>query len=144
MSADRLREAARVLRERAEAASSGPWVAFDSHDEHYNTQDEAGWWWVWRKDALPFYGGVMEMQSHPADCVVGACESTDGHSGEKERKDAEFIATMDPELAGDLADWLDHEASRVGRTLDGATGHAWLAPNPSALAIADKILGGES
>jgi hypothetical protein len=43
-----------------------------------------------------------------------------------------------------LADWLDAEAYRISRTIDGGTGRTWHEAHPASLAVADAILGGAS
>lgn len=79
MSAERLRAAAALLRERAEAATPGPWEAGENE---------------------PL--GIM-----PPDFGIWMPEV--GHDGalvEKE-SDATFIAMMNPTVALAVADWLD-------------------------------------
>ena len=97
MSADRLREAAALLRERAGAAPGGPWV----YSETGNIVDGPT--------------GV-EVRSHETGrpVMTGAYDSHDGYA-------AAYIAMMQPPVAMALADWLDHaaEASDYGEVCPG-------------------------
>lgn len=81
--AERLREAARVLRWRASFATPGPW-------ETFRRGDPDG----------PF--GVTAEESGDID--------PDIFDGAPRRGDATYIATMHPGVALALADWLDAEA----------------------------------
>ena len=113
MSSDRLREAARVLRERAEAATPGPWEATD------NFGHDAGRAYVIPSDPeIPTY--VSAGGSPDEDC------------------DAAYIATVHPGVGLALADWLDIYADlqdeHVGVGIDG--------PRTQGHVIADLILGG--
>ena len=83
MSAARLREAAKVLRERAEAATPGPW-----RGEYSGKTGPV----------------VMNAESHNALDHVAKCSHFRPHS------DAAYIATMHPGVGLALADWLDTEA----------------------------------
>lgn len=86
MSADRLREAARVLRERAEAATPGPWC-----DEYSGRTGPV----------------VMDAESRNALDHVAKCSHFRG------RIDAAYIATMHPGVGLALADWLDYAAATL-------------------------------
>ena len=80
MSADRLREAAKTLRQRAEAATPGPWIAEYSKKSGHC---------------------VIDAESRNAlDSVVRATHFRDVG-------DATYIATMHPLVGLALADWLD-------------------------------------
>lgn len=88
MSADRLREAAKVLRERAEAATPGPW------EIQQGTPTMGGGTWTLRTAGQPGIRlGVHEYQHGPGN--------------------ADYIATVHPGVGLALADWLDYEASIV-------------------------------
>ena len=136
MSAQRLRDAAKVLRERAEAATPGPWHLFGM----------AG---VGAKD----FEVVDERR-----VVCDGCEETVDRMGCYLREDATYIATMHPGVALALADWLDDQADRAaeheavwesgkrqypkaweGRTVEGNVQHHYAHP----LTVADLILGAE-
>src|SRR5690606_35131009 len=126
VSADRRREAAKVLLERAEAATQGPWEATDSFGH------DAGRAYV-----------------VPCDPEIPTYVSAGGSPDED--RDAEYIATMHPGVGLALADWLD----TVGAD-EWAHGPSCLTPCDEcdddpyapharrALAIADLILGGKS
>lgn len=124
MSAARLREAAKVLRERAEAATPGPWVTHpvgaraDVRGLPENTSHD------YRGNAVATAG----------DSEFGACPA----------KDAHYIATMHPGVGLALADWLEAQGTHVGSyycetqcELDGCD------ETKTALRLADLILGGE-
>ena len=119
MSAARLREAAKVLRERAEAATPGPWQAV------------AGAWGL--PSDGPDHMRVLQPPHHNASDALARLEY-DRQGGD----DAAYIATVHPLVGLALADWLDAEADeqRWGRTRD------FDAEGISAR-IADLILGGE-
>lgn len=83
---DRLREAARVLRQRAWAATPGPWIAEYSKPS-----------------------GHCVIDAESTNCLDSVARAT--HF--RDSRDARFIATMHPGVALALADWLD-EAGQVG------------------------------
>ncbi len=91
--AETLREAGRLMRERAQAATPGPW-------EH--KQPEGDWHWVWVA-GVPTYAGVAE------------CQITDGSDLNQEGRDAAHIASWHPAVALAVADWLDEEAAWTGQ-----------------------------
>jgi hypothetical protein len=78
----------------ASAASPGPWVVKDIGDHEFTSDDDKGWWWVWQESALPYYGGVVQIDHTPG--AVGVASITDARQGAKERADAEHIARCDP------------------------------------------------
>lgn len=78
MSSDTLRRAAALMRERAEAATPGPWEA---------QQDGSGGWWI----EAPYTATIAELD---IDYSVP-------------QADAEHIAGMHPAVALAVADWLD-------------------------------------
>ena len=112
-----LREAARLMRKRAEEATPGPWHALKSGDgqECY----------VISRD----YGQVatgMHDEPDAAEFVLI----------ERDQRDADHIASMNPLVAFALADWLEAEADRA------ATG-VWAlhALTPGPLKFARTYLG---
>lgn len=89
MTAERLRAAATTLRERAGAATPGPWKtwAMDVLADPVGNSD--------LDDAIPVARGLMP-------------------DGQKPRThNTDFIAMMSPPVAVALADWLDAEANAV-------------------------------
>ncbi len=124
MSAQRLRDAAKVLRGRAEAATPGPWIAEYSKKSGHC---------------------VIDAESRNAlDSVARATHFRDVG-------DATFIATMHPGVALALADWLDSVAGRatdIANTLI-LSGQAWAVARANvagldhATTVADLILGAE-
>lgn len=89
MSADLLREAASKMRERAEAATPGPWVAYGDH-------------LVWPSNKGP-------AANDPVLAMLG-----DAHDDS-----AEHIASWHPAVALAVADWLDEEADSWTGDEDG-------------------------
>jgi hypothetical protein len=112
MSAERLRQAASLLRERAEAATPGPW------------QLDGPFWWR-GGDTNPDCTTVITAGVDRLPVVV---LPEDRDRRDTSDADAAFIATASPAVALALADWLDDQVDRWGWT------------NP-ALAVADAILG---
>lgn len=89
MSAQRLRDAAKVLRERAEAVPESPWYAVHLNGEHlYMNPDDH----TWVVDSGPSF----------------ICDLNGDHAGRAEV--ATYIATMHPGVALALAEWLDAAA----------------------------------
>lgn len=118
MSADRLREAARVLRERAQAATSGPWEASTSTNPTYVAQ----------------VGHLAERDpSYIAAC--GPASVGGDHA-------ASYIATVHPGVGLALADWLDTAANNAERN-GWMAGYTEAMRGTSAVRIADLILGGD-
>ena len=132
MSADRLREAAAVLRERAEAATPGPWEADGGEISQHWSRPEP-----WQ----PVASGEVACMAY---CYGGSARGIDRD------EDAAYIAMMHPPVALALADWLD-----VAGADEWAHGPHCLTPcydcddDPraphirSALAVADAILGSD-
>lgn len=76
-----------------EAATPGPWVAYDHSDGTYTSENNEGWWWVWQESRLPYYGGVLTVEDAGAPYgAIGEAGITDQRDGNQERADAEFIA----------------------------------------------------
>jgi len=117
MSTDRLRQAANVLRERAEKATPGPWR------EEYSGKTGPV---------------VLDVESHNAlDHVAKCCHYRAGF-------DAAYIATVHPGVGLALADMLDTVAHHVG-TFD-CEAHCepdGCSTVRESDRIADLILGGE-
>src|SRR5690349_8101308 len=88
MSADLLREAAALMRSRAEGATGGRWVV--SGDGIYVNPDWTDEGWL-TYDAL-----VAEVSDSPDEAVT--------------EDDAEHIASWHPAVALAVADWLDDHA----------------------------------
>lgn len=112
---DRLREAARVLRERAEAATPGPWTFKD-----------------------PF---ISASTPDGEDCVVTAADDGAGAMGGIVYvPDGRYIATMHPGVTLAVAEWLD----LVAEVFPGSGSQTWdeLAEAFPFLRVADAILGG--
>lgn len=132
MSAQRLRDAAKVLRELAGATEPGPWET--------------------RR------GGLIARASTSPRLVWPSHASADGQYWEdqRERNDATaaYIATMSPPVALALADWLDSVAGRATDIADTLvlSGPAWawavaranVAGLVEASKVADLILGADS
>lgn len=120
MSAQRLRDAAKTLRERAEAATPGPWRAME-HDNY------------------PGDEGVALLGSAPT--VTGSHMIGYFHVGEQAQMEADgaLAATMHPGVALALAQVLESLAfdREVNDEIDGRT---W----SELLAVADLILGSQS
>ena len=125
MSADRLRQAARVLRERAEAASEGEWRPFRSGLKGVDA--------AWIVDSGPTFIASTQIDS------------------ERGKADATYIATVHPGVGLALADWLDaigaywalvEESGEPARDADGWEVSFDETLDSHALRIADLILGG--
>lgn len=127
MSAELLREAAALMRERAEGATDGGWQTYvDPHD-----------------DSIVFdqYGtGVQSATTHDVVC----------YSGQVYSRDAAHIASWHPAVAFAVADWLDVVASRNEALLssfaEGSRAGAVTAAENTlgwteALAVASAYLG---
>jgi hypothetical protein len=88
--AEKLRRAAKVLRERAEAATPGPWYV----DPKSRGADVRG---------LP----ENTSYDYRGDSVATAADGDFGACG---TEDATYIALLDPTVALAVADWLEFEA----------------------------------
>lgn len=131
---DDLREAARLMRERAEAATPGPWdrpltVRYKNVVTAWKPADEPRREW---------------LDGRPERCAVVTTPTWDTGKFMRQRggRDLEHIAAWHPGVALAVADWLDGEASfRVAAHDFGLTGGAvTLGPDP-ALAVARAFLG---
>lgn len=100
MSADVLRRAAALMRERAEAATPGPW----------------------ERVTHPRFGPQGAVRTPNGDLNISAYTEPYRSS-----EDALHIASWHPTVALAVADWLDHEAGYVEAhqaSPDGTTKHA--------------------
>lgn len=125
--AETLRKAASLMRERAEAATPGPWRTSHARQTHvWADRDPAGF------DAF-----------HVAHCC-------DALGRDADAGDAEHIASWHPDVALAVADWLEsawmdwvREESSLGarsvRSMSGASNDA----DPRALAVARAYLRSE-
>ena len=128
MSAARLREAEKVLRERAEAATPGPWEAYARYS--------------------PLCGAIFGVHNLVDDLTdVDVVESQ-----EVTAVDAAYIATMHPGVGLALADWLEaigaywalvEESGEPARDADGWEVSFDEMLDSHALRLADLILGEE-
>jgi hypothetical protein len=116
--ADQLRRAAATLRERAGAATPGPWQHSDANE---GTMHHPGW--MVTNDAF---------HNPPAD-EDAPWLAVELHTGVE--ADAAYIATVDPAVGLALADWLDGISNAERHEVNGADLH-------HALAVARAILGG--
>jgi hypothetical protein len=94
MSADLLREAATTLRERAEAATPGPWSHYPDTFRTDIPVHRLG------SNAAQDAGGVGDVGLTPAEHPHGFA-------------DAAYIATVHPGVGLALADWLDDVAAEL-------------------------------
>lgn len=120
--AEELRAAAKVMRERAQAASPGPWETCGR-----GVEQTAG-------DYADVLGQEVSCLSY---CYGGA------PIGPKQA-DADYIASMHPGIALAIADWLDEEAAEYEALDAGA--QAFLAGDKGgdvapAIAVARTYLG---
>lgn len=117
MTAARLREAAKVLRERAGSATPGPWVA---------VAGALG-------DPADGPDHMRVLQAPHKDAVTALARlDYDRYGG----ADAVYIALVHPLVGLALADWLDDEACRIEMT--------GVRLFESPMRLADLILGTES
>ena len=124
MSADKLREAAKVLRERAKAATPGPWYWEPPSPDDWPSADES----LMSSGAASKHGGdevVLSGWGYDASGISGS------------DADRAYIATMHPGVGLLVAGWLDDAAAweAVPRTVNH---------DQKAHDIADLILGGAS
>lgn len=90
MSAELLRRAAKTLRERAEAASPGPWIAA-SH--------------TGRKDGIALVGRAEDRGTGRAIAVLAGVDVRQRHA------DAHYVELIHPPVALAMASWLDATAA---------------------------------
>lgn len=125
MSAARLREAAALMRERADAATPGPWK---SHARAAGIQCSE----CITTTERHYIAQVAPVGHYSPDTWLSG---TRGHDEAAARGDSEHIASWPPEVALTVATWLEDEA--LGETNPDTDG--WL--NPLAVALADAYLG---
>ena len=90
--AQELREAAKLMRERAEAATPGPWERpLDVRHKNF----------------------VMAALPERVSVVSAAIWSIGGFMRKRSGRDLDYIASMDPPVAEALADWLDVKAANL-------------------------------
>ncbi len=116
---ERVREAARLMLERAEAATSGPWVV--AEDDGRLVVEPAP------TPPVPRWRPVAIMTS----------DEDDPESWVDDRPDAAHIASWHPGAVRPVAKWLD-ETAQMYESLGG------LWPISHALAVADAYLGEQS
>lgn len=123
MSTDRLREAAALLRTRADAATAatGEWcVSYIPEQAVPNAHIIDRWFVMDRFESGQETGPYATCEYEPA---------------------AHFIALMSPPVALALADWLDHEATVKSNHDESPRGNFPAARLARSLAVADAILG---
>ena len=120
MSAERLREAAKVLRQRAGAATPP-------------ADPQPGGWMGSSVDGTTWLFGGPAEHGYRTTTIMHTDESCDECYG-PDGDDMDYIATMHPGVALALADWLDDTAGEV---------ESYATWSEHALAVADAILGGD-
>jgi hypothetical protein len=111
------------MRERAEAATSGPWHLFTNRHEH----DGQRW-------------GVVETKRHPAG-GAGTRLLNVAWEGERQRSDAAHIASWHPQVALAVAGLLVTVADGLECTWEGVPEESLPNPYRDALAVARAYLG---
>jgi hypothetical protein len=136
MSAEVLREAAALMRERAEAATPGPWSAADEHG--LLGPDASPAWCV--SNMRPGYKSMSPTEGYIGDVA----ETSLGFPEQRDRDNAEHIASWHPAVALAVADWLEFYAFTF-ESREAAKGDVpSVAVNPFALAVARAYLGSDS
>ena len=118
MTAQTLRDAAKVLRERAEKATPGPWYWEAKSTEEWPSGDQS-LLTRHRKDGGDFDPAVLYGWGYDASGI------------DAEQADRDYIATMHPGVGIALADWLDSEFEHE------------FGPTEQAINVARAILGGD-
>lgn len=114
MSKSHVHDVLDLIDEEAAAATEGPWVIRDLSEHEYGPDDNTGWWWVWQKSKLPYYGAVLNPnertdQGQP-DGSIGEAMIDDNKTGVQEKKDAQFMAsarTRVPQLSAALREVVE-------------------------------------
>lgn len=106
MSAAVLREAAALMRERAEAATPGPWSAAD---EHELLDGSSPTWCV--SNMRPGFEAMSPTKGYLGDVA----ETSLGFHQPCDEYNALHIASWHPAVALAVADWLDHQATSAER-----------------------------
>ena len=119
--ADELRAAAKLMRERASVATSGPWTTTEAHGR--DIADE-GW---------------SDVRVRALGRDVAVTYMTNILEGDPHEDNAPFIASMSPSVALAVADWLDNEAAAT--ELVASEGPALGLPTAAAVQLARVYLG---
>jgi hypothetical protein len=98
--AETLRAAAKVLRERSEAATSGPWAWEAPSSDNWPTGDQSLYG---ADDSLVLYGWGYDASGIDATAA-----------------DRTYVATMHPGVGLALADWLDSQYSDASEVMPSA------------------------
>lgn len=130
MTAETLRRAAALMRERAEAATPGPWSAADEHELLGGDAEPA--WCVSRM--RPGYESMSPTEGYMYDLAE---TSINGRHQEFDGPNAEHIASWHPAVALAVADWLDAVAWQ--HEFGGNDGG--LVLRHAALTVAETYLG---
>lgn len=130
MSADRLRAAAQLLRQRSEAATSGKWEAVDDADKNMPGGINSG---VWADQADLLAGAFVDGRYVIESLTIG---------NENHARDSSYIAMMGPAVGLAVTDWLDAEARTREEVDAGGLGSYSVYPD-RALAVADALLAGD-
>jgi len=93
VSAETLRRSASLMRERAEAATEGPWTTHESHGRDYTDE---GW---------SYFSVNADKSAH----VTVAELNSEEPFRDDPRPDLEHIASWHPAVALAVADWLEAE-----------------------------------
>lgn len=98
--AETLRRAAKLMRENAEAATAGPWQAHGQNDDWYVSSATFGL----------VSTGIHEDPSAGDHALI-----------ERDRRDAEHIASMHPGVALTVAEWMEEAAERTDNPFGAKT-----------------------
>lgn len=129
MSAETLRKAAALMRERAEAATAGPWIERQEHGRDFTDE---GWSYV-AVSSLPL--SIRSDRQWP-DVAATAWPGEDGLDEAVEN--STHIASWHPAVALAVADWLDELA---GYWEDSARFGIEASARHPALTVARTYLG---
>jgi hypothetical protein len=145
---DELRAAAKLMRERAMAATPGPWER-PLDTRHKNVviaalpEGEQG---SWISGTIPAefasHSGITGRyagQRERVSVVEANIWSIGGFTRKRSGRDLDYIASMNPVVALAVADWLDNEAAAT--ELVAAEGPAIGLPTPAAVKLARAYLG---
>jgi hypothetical protein len=121
--AETLQRAAKMMRERAEAATPGPWERpLDTRHKDFIgaalPEDEEPHTWQGGiiPESLGQHKGYQYRYAGQRErvCVVQCpTDSLGDHARKRGGRDLEYIASMHPGVALAVADWLDDEAERA-------------------------------
>lgn len=125
MSAEILREAAALMRARAEAATPGPWLAIVGSGPKRRVQQTA-------------LVGVADLRGHGEK----GCLAVFAGLNKRRADDAEHMAAWHPPVALAVADYLDHAAARAeSKIAHGGGAEAVWSHEHDALTVARAYLG---